>query len=284
MIDSSERSSVQIQNNIRTLDAWDRYTPHRNRLTQLVQSVYCFGQGASTDHLLPTIAILGAGNTNDLDLSFFLQNFQKVFLVDLDRKAVCTGVVRQIPVASDRIEIIAPVDVTGRLFDSSHSDIDLLSQFKQSQFDVVLSAGLLSQLLQSIFDTDTVTPAQVDLMQLVRREHLQMIMQATKPNGKAIFVTDVVSSLTVPNLEQADALSLQNLLPQLIATRNFFTGLNPNVLRSELNQLRSLLQPNCSLQYHAPWLWQIGPDKHHLMWGVTIDYATPIISDYESRT
>ncbi len=257
---------TQLLNNRRTADAWERYTWHRQRLADLIAA-------ASIGKPIPTVCILGAGNLNDIDLAQLLQWFHRVVLVDIDREAVVFGVERQSQCACDQIEIVAPWDITGCLFGQhgqQHNEKVCPLSIPGGPFDIVLSAGLLSQLFQSIVTTGAVTHPRLEFLLQVRRQHLQLLLQSIKSDGTAIFVTDVVSSVTVPGLEHVPESSLGNLLEQLLGERNFFIGTHPRTIEREIDQLAVEHQLSIKTTVHPPWLWQIGPDKRHLMWGMTI--------------
>ncbi len=253
---------TQLANNRHTADAWKRYTWHRQRLADLIAA-------ASIGKPVPTVCILGAGNLNDIDLTQLLQRFHRVVLVDIDREAVVLGVERQ-SCASDQIEIVAPWDITGRLFGQQHNENACPLSIPGGPFDIVLSAGLLSQLFQSIVTNGAVTHQKLEFLLRVRRQHLQLLLQSVKSDGTAIFVTDVVSSVTVHGLEHVPESSLGNLLEQLLGERNFFIGTHPRTIEREIDQLAVEHQLSIKTTVHPPWLWQIGPDKRHLMWGMTI--------------
>jgi len=68
-----------------------------------------------TAQSLDSIAIYGAGNSNDLDLQRLVENFRAVYLIDLDRESLEYGLRSQSILNNSSIHCYAPVDITGQL-------------------------------------------------------------------------------------------------------------------------------------------------------------------------
>ena len=93
----------------------------------------------------------------------------------------------------------------------------------------------------------------------MRSRHLQLLMQAVRPGGCGLLVTDIVSSATCPELLAAPDAGLIDLLRLSINAGNFFTGLNPAVLESLWRQSPELAPLTETVLHHRPWLWDFGP-------------------------
>src|SRR5690348_10722286 len=95
----------QTRNNRETESLWDAYADHRARVNALVEA------HSPEDRLV----VLGAGNANSFDLASLTTRFAKVHLVDLDAAALAHGVEKQPGAARDKLELHAPLDVSGVL-------------------------------------------------------------------------------------------------------------------------------------------------------------------------
>ena len=86
-------------------DTWTLYSAHRERVTRTLLE---FRIGSAE-----RLCLLGAGNLNDFDLGSLLATFQEIALVDVDAKALQRGLARQGLNGDSRIQVAAPVDVSG---------------------------------------------------------------------------------------------------------------------------------------------------------------------------
>jgi hypothetical protein len=248
----------QLDYNRRTADAWDRYESHRNRLAQILLKI-------KFDNTCSRLGILGAGNLNDFDLRVWIQHFRQIVLVDIDREAVERGLARQSLTHHERIVIVAPWDLT----DSDDSNDDS-ARIPHGPFDVVVSSGLLSQLIEIIVLPQSDPQTQAANFLHLRRQHIRLLFNSLTPTGSILFVNDVVSSDTFSGLKHVPEASLGSFTKQLLEEGNFFIGNHPGVILNEIEQISRELQINAQFDFHPSWLWQIGPNKHHLMWGMTI--------------
>src|SRR3954447_9921471 len=90
------------KNNHATLARWDSFSEHRVRVTALALEPP--GQ---------TLAVLGAGNCNDLDLAALAARFREIHLIDLDEEAVRRARDRQPDAVKARLVVHAPIDLSG---------------------------------------------------------------------------------------------------------------------------------------------------------------------------
>jgi hypothetical protein len=102
-------------------------------------------------------------------------------------------------------------------------------------------------------------PRFFELVSAVRSRHVRLLADLTAPGGRCALVTDIVSSLTYPPLRQTSPEALPGTLQRLIAAGNFFTGLNPAMVRRVF-----LEDPLCAglltdVTITPPWLWDLGP-------------------------
>lgn len=231
--------------------------------------------------------ILGAGNLNDLDVRTLARRAGTIRLVDLDRDAVSAGLVRQgVPPA--RVVVDAPVDVTGALDllpppgASAQGALARVSEGVQRHrldvppggHDVVVSACLLTQVFQSVVASGLDDAETVEAIVLLRDHHLRQVVDLLRPGGAAVLVTDVVSTLTAPDLLGCDEAELEGAMQMLVAARNFFTGANPYRIVSLLGHDERWERRVGEVEMHGPWLWPVTPHRQHLTCALTFRRTT----------
>lgn len=257
-----------------TLNAQTRvlqtYEQHRQKTMELVSLAAAELSGVAER----TVSVLGAGNCMDLDLQQLATLFHKVTLLDVDRRAVESGVNAVESLQTSCVEILAPIDLAFPLATTQAaalSGTDSIAQFcKQLESplatlsvapaDVVVSTCVLSQILSVL--TNLVAdkhPQFLSLIQAVRRGHLVRMLQLLKPGGRGILISDLVSSETTPSLSSIDSVSLPKLLAQALATGNFFSGLHPGIMLQDLETGLNIAPYIESPVMVAPWRWQMGP-------------------------
>jgi hypothetical protein len=262
----------QKRQNDQSRGRWDLYAPHRSRVTRLLTD-------AAPPEAEPhgRLCVLGAGNSNDLDLRTLLQAYAQVHLVDLDAIALQSGVDSQGCGQTDRIRLYGNVDLTfiadrlalgtpqqppsdGELEFcartlAAHPPLDI-----PSPFDTVASVCLLTQLMQCVgLSLGEHHPRFVETIMRLRAQHLGLLLELLRPGGTAVLVLDFVSSKTCPELPQIPESRLFDKAIELIQRRNFFTGVNPFVIRHLFESDPSLAPAVQSVQMTAPWLWDFGP-------------------------
>ncbi len=256
----------QVRRNEAARYGWDLYQRHRERVTQLL-----VGSATSAS---ATLCILGAGNCNDLDLQCLRKRFAAIYLVDLDPEALAAGCEIQGVAADPAIHCVGGIDVTGvaaRLQSwSPQQPVDpqdletVLHEARTHQipglppepFDVVASVGLLSQLIEMVLSSrDVQQPEFLAVMTAIRLRHLRMLLELTRPGGKAWLFFEVVASTTLPELLQTPEAMLLPLLQRAVAQQNFFTGLHPGIINRLFQEDPELSASISSLDTQAPWLW-----------------------------
>ncbi len=257
-----------------TLNAQTRvlqtYEQHRQKTMELVSLAAAELIGVAER----TVSVLGAGNCMDLDLQQLATLFHRVTLLDVDRRAVESGVNAVESLQSSRVQILAPIDLAFPLATTQAaalSGTDSIAQFCKrlesplatlsvAPADVVVSTCVLSQILSVL--TNLVAdkhPQFLSLIQAVRRGHLVRMLQLLKPGGRGILISDLVSSETTPSLSSIDSVSLPKLLAQALATGNFFSGLHPGIMLQDLETGLNIAPYIESPVMVAPWRWQMGP-------------------------
>jgi hypothetical protein len=257
-------TSEHCRRNQFSRNCWELYAPHRGQVTQLLLQ-NCAGP---RDRL----CVLGAGNCNDLELAQLVAAYGEIHRVDLDGQAIDDGVASQQVEQSAKVFRHGGIDVTGishRLArwssenPPSQQDIDdCLQQVSRpavhlpAPFDVVASVCLLTQLIDSVNLTLGERHGRfLDVVVALRQQHLLQIVQSLAAGGRALLITDVVSSQTYPQLEQTSSADLIPLIVELVRRRNFFTGVNPFVLLSILKTDPVIAPLLSRVELLPPWLW-----------------------------
>ena len=227
---------------------------------------------ASHGHRL-TIAIAGAGNCQDIDVAALAELFTEIRLIDIDAAAVNLVVSKCPHGVASRIRIFAPLDIAAPLLSDaastelhSESRTAFLSALETPSAsdkipvsDVVISACILSQLIDTASQIVLPeAPGFLSLIQAVRRGHLARLLDLTVAGGRTLLITDLVSSDTVPELNQTPPAELPKLMFQCLQTGNFFSGLSPAVLQHDLQSIPAFVQRCASFRILPPWHWQLG--------------------------
>ena len=260
--------------NLDTLGNWDLFADHRQHIKRLIQSQENVGN--------KRICILGAGNCNDLDLEYLAHSFKEIHLVDIDKGALINGVWKQRVNHFPNIYIHGDIDLSGiysyleewRYQRPDHKTItDCIRKANRfdglrfdQNFDVVVSTCLLTQLMQSIITTRIDWKNELKLIFAIRNRHLRLLVQLLSDNGRCIFVTDLVSSDTVPILSSVNESNLFDLMLDLISNHNFFTGVNPFIIEQILRE-----DPRIeTLEFIYPWLWRISSSRIYVVYAFTM--------------
>ena len=249
---------------------WENYATHREIITQQILSVAPSDSGGNA---CGAICLLGAGNCNDVDLLRVATAFDQIHLVDFDNEALAHAY----DTATDELRRklrLHSMDTSGIAeqlanwtaqppsHDTYRQSIEAAALAKldpdPGSFDVVVSCCLLSQLIDSIVLTGVSQDKLfLELLFTIRDRHLDQVWEGTKPNGTAILVSDFISSVALPELEKWTERQLAAAFSHLIDQRNFFTGLNPVVLRNKLAAKNPSREPTI----HGPWIWSVGKRK-----------------------
>jgi hypothetical protein len=261
----------QTLSNLQTRGAWQRCFSHREQVTTLLTA-------AAREK--GRLCVLGAGNCNDLDLKELQKVFTEIHLVDLDAAAVEAAIARQRPTLAAAVVVHAPYDLTGILERLGSDDVSgLLDRIQRptlglpSPFDVVLSAGVLTQMFQSVEDVGLPSEPTLRLVLALRRRHLGALLELVCPGGASVLVSDIVSTASAPDLAICPEHELANRLARLIEEQNFFTGANPSAIWRELSGDPVFSDRIAEITVHDPWLWPVTASHSYLTWALTLRRA-----------
>lgn len=268
---SSQTSTIarQARNNEETAGHWDLYAGHRQRLTEVIETMLGEAGGGR-------LCVLGAGNANDLDLQRLRQAAREVHLVDLDRRALGRAAARATGPGAPLV-VHGPLDV----------GIGLPSRWRSSQpaagerdtpsvtarrvaaalpgpFEVVVSDCMLSQLHETCFRTLGKVRWLGDVLDLTLAAHLRVMLALLASGGRGVLATDALSSETYP----LDDLFAQReplaLLHELAREGRLFTGTRPATLLGALRAAGA-----AAPRLAAPWLWRHAHARTLLVYAVT---------------
>jgi hypothetical protein len=268
----------QVALNEATREEWDRFSSHRQRVTDL-----CLKANGGR------AAILGAGNCNDIDLVQLAGHFENIHLVDLDSASLSTAIARQTD--GVRARLVAHGDVDLGLVDAlsawgerepSTPEIQaVLSSMRDetplpiADLDLSVSSCLLTQLFTSVVDRlGPRHPRVVEIVCALRSRHLRTLARSLRPGALGVLVSDMVSSDTVPGLGDLAPHTLRGAMDALLRAGNFFTGTNPYVVASSLTTEPELKQLATDVVLHAPWIWDIAPERSYLVFAVSFRRST----------
>ena len=258
----------QCRRNRHRDDHWRVAENHRRHVTERILALTANSQRR--------LCILGAGNANDLDLPAITAAFGEVHLVDIDGDALKRGLARQFSQGEEdlaKIRLHPGVDVTGichelgaLTHETSPADTTLAELVDRAAnvpplplprpFDVMVSAGLLSQLIDGVVLSVPATSASLmPLLLGVRSGHLRLLARLTAPGGHGLLITDFVSSATAPQLATASDEQVGELAERLAAAGNFFHGINPAFLARLFDEDAVLRALVARVSHRGHWIW-----------------------------
>jgi hypothetical protein len=281
---SPDLLGLHRQNNRESAALWDDFGAHRARVTALGAAAVPSGGGGS-------LAVLGAGNCNDLDLDALTTQFSEVHLVDLDAEALERARARQLPAVAAKLVLHAPVDLSGafarlggyrhkpatpvELANLPQASVEKVVASLPRTFDVVMSTCFLSQLMQSAAVSLGDDHPQLHILACaLALAHLRSIVRLLRPGGTGHIVTDTVTTETYPLVELWGQRTPLALLDHLEMTNNVFSGTGPSFLRRILATDKQVApQLAGSTRLIEPWLWQFTEDRTYLVYALSFQRA-----------
>jgi len=266
---------LHAQNNRATAASWERFASHRSQVTELLRAA-----GGET------VAILGAGNCNDVDLELLGRQFREIHLVDIDRAAIERACQWQAPGLASSLVTHAPVDLSGCLevlprYRNEVPDLTELAEWSKNAaarafgavtmtFDTVASVCMLSQLMHACaVGLGVENPCLQVIACATAVAHLRSLVRMVQPGGTAILITDVVSSATFPFEERlargAEPLDLLAQVDKLDAT---FSGTGPSFTLEIMSgdvEIAAALEPP---RLVTPWVWRFNDETRYFVYAL----------------
>jgi len=284
-----KNSEQQFKHNANTRSQWEYFGSHRQHTTSNICEARTHLSASQNE---PTLAVLGAGNGNDLELDTIAKSFSKIHLFDFDPAALEYLKSQQLtdPTVSDAVVIEPRVDLSGVFTDLDNLPTDVTDSFvlqlaekmrnvatvlPDRQFDVVVSTSLTSQLLGSIVDSFGDDSRFKNYMLIAIRDgHLKLMEKLIRPGGVGLLILDFVSSDTLPELKIADTdESMLATGRKAIDERNFFTGTNPWAIKDAIAKL-IVEDPTRPWNIARPWRWRIGENRYYAV--TSIRFPKPL--------
>lgn len=267
--------------NRRTRGNAEEFSLHRHWVTtQIVKAV-----GAPEGCL----AVLGAGNTNDLDLPVLVEAFKQVHLVDLDSEALSEALIGAVDSHAELDSVIrlhGEVDLGGiaawldRIAGTPRdAEIDRLIAAAEHvrlpdldfACDVVASTCLLTQLMNSaVAAVGEGHPRLPEVLDAIRTGHLRLLTDLTVPGGTALLFTDVAFSDDTPEIATAPESALPALTARLTREKRFFLGVDPNQVEKQLRSDPNIASRVKTIKRIGFWTWRISKARTFLVYAVAI--------------
>jgi hypothetical protein len=260
-------AEMNTRANRQARDDWDLFTSHRARLTEVIGALAPAAAGG-------TLALLGAGNCNDVDLLALTERFGEVHLVDIDPAGLERARQRQPAEVRRRLVAHGGVDLTGVLgradrWKTHPPDARALAQAVSEgaaalgqtlaglRCDVAVSCCLLSQLgwcIEVALGADH--PAIVDVKIAVIGVHLHTLAALCRPGGAALLASDVISSDHYPLDELPPDTDVGALAERLLPQRELvYLSASPVLVARTLRQDPLLREAFAAPEARPPWLW-----------------------------
>jgi hypothetical protein len=270
-----------LENNQKSAGLWDDFSGHRDKVTTLVHAA----PGAPGGRL----AVLGAGNCNDVDLGALAARFREIHLLDLDVDAVTRARARLPAPLAQQIVLHAPLDFSGaydrlpglRGKTLGAAQLNALPDEAlgralaglptlAGQVDTVLSACCLSQIMHSCYLALGRHDQLEAIATALARVHVRLLLSLVRPGGQVLLVSDMVSTETYPLEEMWGTQSPTALMGQLERAGNFLSGTARTFIRRlfTTDPVAATLVDGTPSSIE-PWLWRMGPDLTFLVYAVS---------------
>lgn len=286
MTSVDDQFEAQRASNRSALRHFQAFEEHRERVTRLIVGA----EGPDGPAVPPQprrLCVLGAGNGFDLDVCLLLASFAEVHLADIDAEALQRARERAPEVDRPRLRLHGPLDLSGmfeelerwgrmqvtpqELAAAPAASAKRVAAALPGPFDVVASTCLLTQLqltlLEVLGERHRLFGA---LRELLTLAHLRVLAALTKAGGCALLITDLCEAATFPRGRPRDAADLEPLMQELVQRGQVIHSSHPDLIRHTLASDPLLPRVFATPQLSEPWLWQNGPDRRFLCYGVSL--------------
>ena len=257
--------------NASTRSSFDSYAQHRAQQMALVA-------GWRGERL----AVLGAGNCNDLDLAILADSFRELHLFDIDAEAL-TGAYERQSARVRRACALHEHDLTGvaslidRLRDhepepraavtAAWAELARLVS-EAGEFDAVLSTCLLSQVAINLRDFFGIVPALNTALMAAITGHIVLAKTLTKPGGTLLVTSDCITN-RYPIHREAAARGAMGAILHLSQAGAAFPGTDPRLVVDLLRQAQ--FSPP---EVRRAWIWDL-TEQSYLVYGVATTHLAP---------
>lgn len=261
---------------------WQLYSEHRAQTTALIAARSPAGKNAR-------VALLGAGNCNDVDLPQVLEHAAQVHLIDIDAHAITAARERLDEAQRERVKLLAPVDLSGllptwhqaRMRVPSFAEVDGWSaqgaakvvETVNDAFDLVVSCCVLTQMSWGLRQSLGANhPLETQAREALVGAHLRSLV-ALAPGVKALLISDMISTEYFPLDDLPAGTDLQALMDRLVAEQNFYQGANPPLVKRLLRRDPWLAERVRQQTWLTPWLWHGPGGRTYLVYGLELTCA-----------
>ena len=229
-------------NNRATRDAWQRFAPHRKKLTDALLALAPAGGEGS-------IALLGAGNGNDVDLDALATRYAEIRLLDVDEQAMAFAMERLSPEHAARVS-------AKKLTPWSHED----KSAKARPADVAVSLNVLSQLVWAAWEHGAA--ARSETAQRAVDAHLAQWLAHLEPGGHGFIVVDAL--VVDPAAERFDAATLSRMLVEA-------EGHDKTIPYCGVAHVSKFLQDaGRNPELLDPWVWAVNEERSFLTYALVL--------------
>jgi hypothetical protein len=261
-----ELLDLQRRNNRQSVGCWEQFDDHRSAVMSLLSA-------AAGER----IALLGAGNCNDVDLPELALRFREIHLVDLDAEALHRARGKQLPETAASLVLRAPIDLSGalelmpgwRAQRAAPAQISSLPETCAARvaaalpepFDVVVSTCLLSQIMHACgMALGAAHPDCKAVRSALAIAHVRSLVDVVRPGGTGILVSDTCSTRLYPPLEERwRQVRPRALLEELDERGSVLDGTRPSTLFAVLTSDPAMAPRVADARIVEPWLWRMGP-------------------------
>jgi hypothetical protein len=222
------------------------------------------------------IAILGAGNCNDVDLPTIAKAFGEVHLFDIDAEALSCALAAQPSEVQSACHLhVRDLTGTASFLDEwrSHPPEQMAAQIaaweqlaqlinEVGAFDVVISTCMLSQVAINLRDFFGVVPALNSALCAGIAGHVMLAATLTQPGGTLLVVSDCITN-RFPIYEETERRGALEAIFYLAAQGAAFPGTEPSLI-ADLLLGASVGQA----EFKKAWIWALSPEQTYLVYAI----------------
>jgi hypothetical protein len=249
---------------------WNVSAPHRKHVMGLIQRAASHFSGPID------VAVCGDGNWIALDIEALSNAGHQVTLIDERPDDVHAALQSQFNgQPTDNVTVLAPVDVSGireKLRQSSDQlnakqVIAALKGFRhsnlQKKYHVVVSLCQMSQIMADVIEHIGNRSDQLEeVVRAVRDQHIDSLIELTKPGGYIVFVFAILSSKSLDGLDIVPDDRLSLYLSKALGEGNYFHGAHPVLVHREFSKRQMETKTITDTQLVLPWRWFDGADYY----------------------
>jgi len=228
------------------------------------------------------LAILGAGNCNDLDLAMLADSFRELHLFDIDGQALTSAYERQ----SERVRracALHECDLTGvatlierwrdhepeprEAVTAAWAELARIAS-QAGEFDAVLSTCLLSQVAINLRDFFGIVPVLNTALMAAITAHIVLAKTLTRPRGSLLVTSDCITN-RFPIRQEAAARGAMGAIFHLSQEGAAFPGTDPRLVVDLLREAR--FSPP---ELKGAWIWDLS-EQAYLVYGAATTRLDP---------